>query len=241
MKLKKYKLFEREGFDDIDSTKGEEEEEVKPIRRGEEEEEEEEEEFLPGGAENQVLPPDSPDSLPGEDSDSDKPTDSVIEEEDEDLKLLKELIVQMFKEERLNTSVEGNEDNISILVTLDKKESFRFILKLFELIIKVRDEVFEDYESEVNLYESKLGKPLFVFEFRTPDLDDDEDDDDEVDDDLGPDVTDEDLLDKGVDDDKYIYTSDELDKHPKKEKYEDFESADGMWENFYKAYNKKNK
>jgi hypothetical protein len=32
MKLKNYKLFEREGFDDIDSSSKSEEEEVKPIR-----------------------------------------------------------------------------------------------------------------------------------------------------------------------------------------------------------------
>ena len=236
MKLKNYKLFEREGFDDIDSSSKSEEEEVKPIRRGEEEEEEEEEEeFLPGGAENnQKLPPDSPDSLP---DDSDKPS---VEEMDEYLKLLFELITQKFKEDRVNATVEGNVDYFSILVALDKKEPFRFLIKLFEIVIMLRDDVFEDYESEVNLYESKLGKPLFVFEFRTPDGEDDEEEDDEIDDDLGEDVTDGDL-DKGVDDDKYIYDSDELDKQPRKKKDEDYESADGMWENFYKAYNKKNK
>jgi hypothetical protein len=67
---------------------------------------------------------------------------------------------------RITSSVERSELDISVYVFLQKKEKFKNIVRTFDVVInKMKKDILPQYELEVELYESKDGIPILSFSF----------------------------------------------------------------------------
>lgn len=90
---------------------------------------------------------------------SEEPTD------DEDEDHLCYLIRSMFNNSGINAQVERDELDLSIYVFLERKERMRSILKAFDVVHKLKKDILPQYDTEMELYESKQGYPIFKFDF----------------------------------------------------------------------------
>lgn len=61
--------------------------------------------------------------------------------------------------------VSNNKDNISIQFILDIKERFSKMMKILSIVKKIKTEVLIQYDSEMDLWETKRGQPLLTFDF----------------------------------------------------------------------------
>jgi hypothetical protein len=76
---------------------------------------------------------------------------------------------------RITSSVERSELDISVYVFLQKKEKFKNIVRTFDVVInKMKKDILPQYELEVELYESKDGIPILLFSFFFADGDKDD-------------------------------------------------------------------
>lgn len=69
------------------------------------------------------------------------------------------------KSEIPNFFVSNSKDNISVQFILSIKERFGKIMKILSLIKKIKTEVLIQYDSEMDLWETKRGQPLLTFDF----------------------------------------------------------------------------
>lgn len=87
----------------------------------------------------------------------------ITDEDEEDH--LCYLIRSMFNNYGLNVSVERNELDITINLFLERKERMKNILKAFDVIHKMKKDILPQYDSQMELFETKSGYPVLSFEF----------------------------------------------------------------------------
>lgn len=88
--------------------------------------------------------------------------DGDAEEED----YLCYLIRSMFSNYDIEALVERNDLDITINIFLNKKEKMNNILKVFDIIYKMRKDILPQYDSQVELFETRAGEPVLCFEFK---------------------------------------------------------------------------
>lgn len=145
MKLKKFNLFEkREGFDDI------------------------------------YEPLDYDDDLYGRPYYSDKDSDDeddesedyneMDEQNDDDMQHLCYLLRQMFYNSGVDeVSVESDGLSVSISVQFNRKEQLRDVLKVFNVVKKIKKDILPQYEDSFEMWETKQGGPVITFDFNLDD------------------------------------------------------------------------
>lgn len=106
--------------------------------------------------------------LPAEEEYTGEEDEEEYEEEEEydEINQVKYLIRQMLTNAGFEKFfVESSGLDITIEFILSKKEKLKSIIKLTNMMKKMKDDVLVQYESEVELWETKAGLPLFTFEF----------------------------------------------------------------------------
>ena len=65
----------------------------------------------------------------------------------------------------IDTDVDYNNDGLEVYFFLQRREKIEVLVKIFECAYKLKKETLHQYISEVELYESKEGYPVFLFTF----------------------------------------------------------------------------
>jgi FtsZ-interacting cell division protein YlmF len=114
-----------------------------------------------------------------DDDDYDKDSPKYEEEEEEEESYFSEepsddddeedhlcyLIRSMFSNSSIIAQVERDDLDITVFVFPQKKERMKNILKTFDVVHKLKTDILPQYDSEMELYESKQGYPIFKFDF----------------------------------------------------------------------------
>jgi 2-phospho-L-lactate transferase/gluconeogenesis factor (CofD/UPF0052 family) len=101
--------------------------------------------------------------------------DDDDEFESDDLQHLHYLLRQMFKNSGIdNVDVSGKHNLIIIGVHLDYKSNLREVIKVIEVVSKIKKDILPQYDSEVDMWRTKDYKPILTFTFNYDEgLDDD--------------------------------------------------------------------
>jgi hypothetical protein len=105
---------------------------------------------------------------------------NIVEEEPESDSEIDELgfwVRKMFKNNQIDAKVESEDLNLHTYLFLERKEKISKLLKIFDIVAKVKNDLLTQYDVEVELYENKKGFPILKFDFYWSD---EEDDDDEI-------------------------------------------------------------
>ena len=99
-----------------------------------------------------------------------------LSDDDEESNL--EYLIRTFLTARgIKSYVESDGKDVSIYIYLQKKEKIRNLTKIFDVVVNhMKVEMFEGYDLETELYESKEGDSIFSFTFYadgSTDIDDD--------------------------------------------------------------------
>ena len=85
-------------------------------------------------------------------------------------------IRQMFKANKIESTVEADSYDLIAYIFLSKREKMSNLLNVFEVIDKIKKDLLTTYSAEVELYENKQGYPVLKFTFsydaEIPDNDD---------------------------------------------------------------------
>ena len=112
-----------------------------------------------------------------DDWDYDYDDDSTIQDwdyesnDDDDVENLNYLLRSMFRNSGIeNVIVETKKMDITITVTLNRRERLKEVIKVFEVANKLKKDILAQYDSEVEMYDSwdkldKMSKPTIVFTF----------------------------------------------------------------------------
>lgn len=84
---------------------------------------------------------------------------------DADMENLTSLVRELFKNTGIEAQVMFNGLDIDIYVFLHKREKMKMLLKVFDTVVKLKKEILPQYESAVELYESKEKWPILQFKF----------------------------------------------------------------------------
>ncbi len=105
------------------------------------------------------------------DYDDDSTSDRDDYEEDDDVENLNYLLRSMFRNSGIDdVVVETKKMDITITVTLHRRERLKDVIKVFEVANKLKKDILAQYDSEVDMYDSwdkldKMTKPTIVFSF----------------------------------------------------------------------------
>jgi hypothetical protein len=105
------------------------------------------------------------------DYDDDSTSDRDDYEEDDDVENLNYLLRSMFRNSGIDdVVVETKKMDITITVTLHRRERLKEVIKVFEVANKLKKDILAQYDSEVDMYDSwdkldKMTKPTIVFSF----------------------------------------------------------------------------
>jgi hypothetical protein len=148
MKLKQYKDLlneDRVGFDDIDQPYDDETGDSGSFYYGDDEDK----------------------YYDQEEEDDEEENDEDVSPEDADiLEHLASLIRQMIKNTNIdNYYVSVDNYNLSIQFVLNKKERFSNLMKILGLLKKLNTDTLIQYDSELDLWETKDGNPLLTVDF----------------------------------------------------------------------------
>jgi hypothetical protein len=90
--------------------------------------------------------------------------DEISEEEEEDN--LGYLIRTFLNARGITSYVETDGKDVIIYVYLNRKEKIKNLTKIFDVILNnMKTQMFEDYDLETELYETKEGEHIFSFTF----------------------------------------------------------------------------
>lgn len=85
---------------------------------------------------------------------------------DDDMSHLLYLLRSMFNNSGIeNVYVENKKMDISISVEMRRRERLRDIMKVFEVANKLKKDILAQYDSEFEMWETKDGRPMLVFNF----------------------------------------------------------------------------
>jgi hypothetical protein len=102
------------------------------------------------------------------------------DDSDDDMSHLCYLLRSMFNNSNVDVNVENSGLDLSITAQFARRESLSDIIKVFEIVRKIKKDVLAQYSSSYEMWETKTGTPMITFEFM---LDDDDDKDGVVTDD----------------------------------------------------------
>ena len=108
------------------------------------------------------------DYLFGRPSHSKKGTEEDDDEQigDSDMDNLLYLLRTMFRNKGIkDVYVEHEELDITISVTMGRKEKIESIISVFDTAKRLKRDILPQYDSEFEMWETKDGKPLLVFNF----------------------------------------------------------------------------
>jgi len=100
--------------------------------------------------------------------------------DDDDMSHLCYLLRSMFNNSNIDVNVENSGLDLSITARFARRESLSDIVKVFEVIKKIKKDILAQYSSSYEMWETKSGSPMITFEFM---LEDDNDKDGVVTDD----------------------------------------------------------
>ena len=101
------------------------------------------------------------------DDDYDFPDDNDEESFEDTAKHLCYLVRKLLSNQlpNIDTDVDYNNDGLEVYFFLQRREKIESLVKIFECAYKLKKETLPQYISEVELYESKEGYPVFLFTF----------------------------------------------------------------------------
>jgi hypothetical protein len=102
------------------------------------------------------------------------------DDSDDDMSHLCYLLRSMFNSSSVDVNVENSGLDLSIIAQFGRRESLGDIVKVFEIVKKIKKDVLAQYSSSFEMWETKQGVPMISFDFI---LDDDDDKDGVVTDD----------------------------------------------------------
>jgi len=94
-----------------------------------------------------------------------KPVDDEDEQGEGEMGELAYWIRQMFKANKIDSSVETENYDLMAYIFFEKKEKIGKLLSVFEVINKIKKDLLIYYSVEVELYENKTGFPIMKFTF----------------------------------------------------------------------------
>jgi len=113
---------------------------------------------------------DDEDDLDDEDDDYyGRPSYSTKDESDDvissDMEHLLYLLRTFFKNSGVEVQMQNKGLDISIVSVLNKKEKISGVIKVFDVIKKLKRDILPQYDSEFEMWETKDGRPLLTFNF----------------------------------------------------------------------------
>jgi hypothetical protein len=105
------------------------------------------------------------------DDDSTSYDSTSYDDEDDDVENLNYLLRSMFRNSGIdNVIVETKKMDITVTVTLNRRERLKEVIKVFEVANKLKKDILAQYDSEVEMYDTwdkldKMSKPTIVFSF----------------------------------------------------------------------------
>lgn len=88
------------------------------------------------------------------------------EETQDELENLATILRQMARTQGfINFHVSIEEDHILIEVIMNNEETFQKLFRLIEFIRKIKKDYLPGFKCDMDLWETKKGKPIFTFEF----------------------------------------------------------------------------
>lgn len=88
-------------------------------------------------------------------------------DDNEDMEHLLYLLRQMFNNSGIsNVEITNKKMDLIIYIRLRTRENLKDIVKIFEVINKLKRDILPQYESEYDLWRTKGNSPLLTFNFR---------------------------------------------------------------------------
>jgi hypothetical protein len=81
----------------------------------------------------------------------------------------------MFSNINIDVDVDNSGLDLSIIAQFSRKESLSDIVKVFEVVKKIKKDILAQYSSYYEMWETKTGTPMITFEFMLEDEDNDKD------------------------------------------------------------------
>ena len=97
------------------------------------------------------------------------------DDDDDDMSHLCYLLRSMFSNINIDVDVDNSGLDLSIIVQFSRKESLSDIVKVFEVVKKIKKDILAQYSSYYEMWETKTGTPMITFEFMLEDEDNDKD------------------------------------------------------------------
>jgi hypothetical protein len=94
------------------------------------------------------------------------------DDSDDDMSHLCYLLRSMFNNSNVDVNVENSGLDLSITAQFARRESLSDIVKVFEIVRKIKKDVLAQYSSSYEIWETKTGTPMITFEFMLEDDDD---------------------------------------------------------------------
>jgi len=94
------------------------------------------------------------------------------DDSDDDMSHLCYLLRSMFNNNNIDVNVENSGLDLSITAQFARRESLSDIVKVFEVIKKIKKDILAQYSSSYEMWETKSGSPMITFEFMLEDDDD---------------------------------------------------------------------
>jgi len=94
------------------------------------------------------------------------------DDSDDDMSHLCYLLRSMFNNSNVDVNVENSGLDLSITAQFARRESLSDIVKVFEIVRKIKKDVLAQYSSSYEIWETKSGSPMITFEFMLEDDDD---------------------------------------------------------------------
>jgi len=96
-------------------------------------------------------------------------------DDDDDMSHLCYLLRSMFSNINIDVDVDNSGLDLSIIAQFSRKESLSDIVKVFEVVKKIKKDILAQYSSYYEMWETKTGTPMITFEFMLEDEDNDKD------------------------------------------------------------------
>jgi hypothetical protein len=97
------------------------------------------------------------------------------DDDDDDMSHLCYLLRSMFSNINIDVDVDNSGLDLSIIAQFSRKESLSDIVKVFEVVKKIKKDILAQYSSYYEMWETKSGTPMITFEFMLEDEDNDKD------------------------------------------------------------------
>ena len=97
------------------------------------------------------------------------------DDSDDDMSHLCYLLRSMFNNSNIDVNVENSGLDLSITAQFARRESLSDIVKVFEVVKKIKKDILAQYSSSYEIWETKQGTPMITFEFMLEDEDSDKD------------------------------------------------------------------